>query len=237
MRVFGLQLLLLTLCGCAVSFAEPHTYTDGTELGITMMGSITNPDPTKSVALVKESSGKVSAVRRGHRLGSYVVAEVTYRYMIVTKAAQNYLVYQNKFAGEFVKANDQAPAANQPSFALKDTYSEDGFERRAGKVQMNAAYRNKLINQDLSKILMQATAIPAIEHGEIVGFKLLQIDSDSIYAKAGFLDHDVITSINGQPLNSAAGAVRLLQSLRGESHIDVEFTRGGTTQKLSLKVD
>ncbi len=237
---FSQIFILLVIISCGVSHAQPQSYTDGIELGITMMGSITNADPQKSVALVKEiNSGKVSAVRRGHRLGNYIVGEVTFRYMILTKGAENFLVYQSKFAGEFLRANDSAPAStdNATTFALQDNYSEEGFERRGGKVQMNASYRNQLINKDLSKVLMQATAIPAIENGEVVGFKLLQIDADSIYAKSGFLDHDVITNINGQPLNSAAGAVRLLQSLRGESNIEIDFLRDGVAQKLSLKID
>lgn len=236
-----IHLLPYLLVACGVSQAKPHTYTDGEELGITIMGSITNDDPQKNVALVKEvNTGKVSAVKQGHKLLNYTVSEVTLKYMILSRGPENYLVYQNKFAGEFSKISSTASSAsvsNVPSFALKDSFSEDGFERKGGKVKMNAAYRNKIINQDLSKIMMQATAIPAIQNGEILGFKLLQIDGDSIYAKAGFVDHDIITNINGQPLNSAASAVRLLQSLRGENRIDVDFLRGGESQKLNLNID
>ncbi len=242
-KILSLATLLATATGCGglLATTSQQSYTDGQDLGMSMMGSIANTDPQKSVGLVKETaSGKIQAVRAGHKLGEYTVQEITYRYMIISKGTQSYLVYQSKFAGDFSRAAaDGPPPSNAAALVAPgtDSYSEDGFERSRGKVRVTAAYRNKLISQDLSKVLMQATAIPAIDNGEVVGFKLLQIDADSIYAKAGFLDHDVITSINGQALNSAASAVRLLQSLRGESDIEVEYLRGGVKQKISMRVE
>jgi general secretion pathway protein C len=98
-------------------------------------------------------------------------------------------------------------------------------------------YRDKIVKEDLSQILMQASAIPHMENGAIVGFKLLQIDEGSIYSKAGLKDDDVITSINGTDLTSAAGAVSLLRSLKGANKLDVEMLRGGGKESISIQVD
>ena len=61
---------------------------------------------------------------------------------------------------------------------------------------------------------MQATAEPYFQNGQIMGFKLSQIDADSIYDKSGVRDSDVITAINGNQLNNVSAAIKLLHSLK-----------------------
>jgi type II secretory pathway component PulC len=139
----------------------------------------------------------------------------------------------DKFSGEFRRNTSSGSTAN---INPEGKYKEDGFERDAGKVTMTSAYRDKIVNQDLSTILMQATAEPHMQNGMIVGFKLSQIDSDSIFAKGGFRDEDVITSLNGQKLNNVAGAIALLRSLKDSPNIEVEVLRGGTTSSMSIGV-
>ena len=219
--------------------STPKTYSDGEELGISIMGSITNADPSNNVALIKElSSGTVKAVKIGLKvLTEYVVTEVTMKYVVLQRGHGRYLVYQNKFAGEFAgMGKTEVKTDNSPLISQSGEYKEPGFERSNGKIKLTGIYRSKLIDQDLSTILMQATAIPQIQDGEIIGFKLLQIDKGSIFDKSGFMDYDVITAINGIKLNSAAGAVRTLQSLKGASHFDIDLLRSGSVQKIDVNV-
>jgi type II secretory pathway component PulC len=93
------------------------------------------------------------------------------------------------------------------------------------------------VKQDLAKILMQATAEPEMENGALIGFKFTQVDQDSIYAKSGIRDDDVITGINGQKLNSVSDAVTLLKSLKQADQMDIEFKRSGTAKRLQINVN
>ena len=83
---------------------------------------------------------------------------------------------------------------------------------------------------------MQATAEPVMSAGVIVGFRLYQIDQDSIFAKGGLHDDDIITSLNGLKLNSVAGAIATLKSMKEASNIDVEILRGGEPKAISISV-
>lgn len=209
--------------------------TDGADLGLLIVGAITNADQQNNVALVKETqSGRVEAVKMGYKLLDFKVSVVTGKFIMLEKAGKQTLVYQNKFAGEFTGST---PSTRPGAFAAaNDNYSEDGFERKGNKVKISGTFRDKVVNEDLSSVLMQATAIPKVENGEIVGFKVLQIDAGSIYDKAGLKDHDVITSINGVKLNSISGAVKLLQSLRNSADVEINLRRGGTPMQLELSV-
>ena len=72
--------------------------------------------------------------------------------------------------------------------------------------------------------------------GIYIGFKMSQIDDGSIYQKAGVVDGDIITAVNGQELNSVAGSITLLKTLKGADHVEIDIRRGGQTVKVAVDV-
>lgn len=233
------RLMYLWLFSALVALAQTPKPTDGQQLGIQIMGTIAQKGKENNVALIKETnSGKVSAVKVGYIIRDlYKVTDIQEKYItVITKAAEALLVYQDKFAGEF--RAPAAPAA-KPGAPVnpEGTYKEDGFERTEGRIAMTGTYRDKIVHQDLSKILMQATAEPFMTNGQIVGFKLTQIDADSIFAKGGLRDNDVVTAINDQKLNNVAGAIALLKGLKDVNQITVEILRGGSHQSINIQIN
>ncbi len=239
MFAHSFKIVMVLLCSFITTFIRAYdpSFSDGEELGLMIVGTITNTRVEDNVALVKETeSGKIKAVKLGYSLlDEYQVTEVTTKYMLLSKGDKKYLVFQNKFASQFAHASQKIvprPATN----LMTGQYTEHGFERQGGKITVTNDYVAKLVNEDLSKILMQATAIPKIEDGQIIGFSLLQIDAGSIFEKAGFRNEDVVTVINGTKLNSVAGAISMLKSVKGSAEVDVEFIRDGSPQKLAIRV-
>jgi type II secretory pathway component PulC len=206
---------------------------DGEDIGLQIVGTISNSTSGANVALIREvESGKIEAVKTGFTvMKQFRVVEVKPKYVVLQRNNEFRIVYQNKFAGEF---------SNSAATLMKNnlsTYKEEGFERTDLSIRMTSTYRDRMVRDDLSQVLMQATAIPYSRDGRVLGFQLLQIDKDSIYDKSGFQDQDVITAINGQELNNVAGAVSLLQSLRRENSIELDVLRGGVPRKMSIRVD
>ncbi|MEY4631477.1 MAG: ral secretion pathway protein GspC [Pseudomonadota bacterium] len=209
-------------------------------LGLSIMGTIVKGATGAGVALIKEAAtGTVKAVKAGNQIlgKAYLVKEVHGKYIVVTKLdGSRLLIFQDKFSREFSGNQIAADPAPRTSQAGNDVYREEGFERIKDQVKISATYRDRLINQDLAKILMQATAEPATENGIIVGFKFSQIDPESIYAKSGLRDEDVVTGINGQKLNSVGEAVTLLKSLRQADQVEIELKRGGSPARIQIDV-
>jgi type II secretory pathway component PulC len=236
-RIVQKLALLSAISLIGVAHASPRSNlvikSDGEDIGLSIIGSIANSASGNNVALVKEKeSGRVLALKSGSKIGErYTVVEVRPKYIALSSNGEYRIVYQDKFAGEFSKS----AAANLKGQLA--AYKEDGFERQEGNIRVTAQYRDRLVKEDLSAVLMQATAVPYQIEGKVIGFQLLQIDKDSIYDKSGFRDTDIITTINGQDLNSVSGAVNLLNSLRKESQIEIDYLRGGVKQKVQMKID
>jgi len=207
---------------------------DGSDLGISIMGSIIQKDANENVALIKEETGIVKAVKIGHIImDKYKVIAVSAQYIeVITRDSNQYLVYQDKFAG-----NIGTKKSIGPDLVNNDVFKEDGFERVKDKIVMTGMYRDKIVQQDLAKILMQATAEPYMENGSIAGFKMSQIDDGSIYQKAGLKDGDIVTGINGSELNSVAGSIALLKTLKGADQMEVDIKRDGIPMKFTISVN
>ena len=127
-----------------------------------------------------------------------------------------------------------APIAQGPP---PSAFKEEGFEREGNEIVLSSQYRENLLSpQNMTKILQDAKAEPNMVGGEVRGFRLTRIRENSIYQKAGFQNGDIIEEINGIPLRDAAGAIRLLQQLRGEKEIEVRLNRGGRSSAMNVVV-
>lgn len=233
--MFRIAFLLVIFQIVAVSHAEGGDMADGAELGVTIMGAIIQKNLDDNVALIKEQNGVVKAVKKGHAVQEkYIVTLVQGDHIeVVAQDGKKYRIKSDKFAGA-----PQIRPGNSSNIlsSVSDSYREDGFERSNGKIAMTAAYRDKLVKEDLAKVLMQATAEPYIENGQIMGFRMSQIDEDSIYAKAGLSNGDIVSAINGQELNSVGGTITLLQSLKNADNAEVEIRRGSKTIKFNVEI-
>lgn len=90
--------------------------------------------------------------------------------------------------------------------------------------------------ENLSQILMQARALPYMEQGKVVGFRISEIVPNSIYAKIGLQNGDVIQQINSQALDDPGKFFQLYQGLRTESSISIDLMRGGQRQTMNYEI-
>ena len=86
---------------------------------------------------------------------------------------------------------------------------------------------NALTN--LSDLATKARIVPSFKNGVSNGFKLFSIVPDSLYAKIGIQNGDVIRKINGYEMNSPDKALEIYQKLRDATRGEVEVERRGET--------
>ncbi len=94
---------------------------------------------------------------------------------------------------------------------------------------------NALTN--LSDLATKARIVPSFKNGVANGFKLFSIVPDSLYAKIGIQNGDVIRRINGYEMNSPDKALEIYQKLRDASRIEIEIERRGETLRKSYSIE
>lgn len=217
------------------------------KLPLELSGVIYGGKPSVGLALIENKSKK--------RIASYLVGDEVDAGAILKEVYEERVVLNNRGRLEYLplerkklvrssrdRKKHKAPEPSQPAISplatgpVADSFKEEGFERSGGDIKISTAYREDLLGAKMSKVLSDAKAIPNMVGGELQGFKLTKIREDSIYQKAGFQSGDIIHDINGIPLRDAAGAIRLLQSLRNETEIEVRVQRGGDYFNMTIAV-
>jgi len=97
-----------------------------------------------------------------------------------------------------------------------------------------AAVQDKLNN--LASLLTQARAIPHQMNGKPDGFLIQEIVPGSLYARAGLLNGDIIRKVNGRPVIEPEEGIKLFQSLKNASSIDLEIVRNGSVRTIHFDI-
>ena len=90
--------------------------------------------------------------------------------------------------------------------------------------------------ENLSQVLTQARALPYIEAGKTVGFRISEIVPGSIYEKIGLVNGDVVQRVNSQDVDDPGKFFQLYQGLKDEKRISIDLLRNGQRQSLSYDV-
>lgn len=98
------------------------------------------------------------------------------------------------------------------------------------KQEVNAALGN------LSQLLTKARVIPNFADGKPDGFKIFSIAPDSLYAKIGLQNGDVLQQINGVEIKDPENFMRVFQQLKDETRIALDFVRNNRRESFSYEI-
>jgi general secretion pathway protein C len=196
-----------TLVGTAI--ADPPRYS---------LCQITNPDLNET---------QVYAI--GDRYQSARIYSVEQKRVLIDNNGSNEYIDDAAAAAPNLGMNPMPqPGAPSPDSGVKQL-SENQYV--VAKSEINNALTN------LSDLATKARIVPSFKNGVANGFKLFSIVPDSLYAKIGVQNGDVIRRINGYEMNSPDKALEIYQKLRDASRIEIEIERRGETLRKSYSIE
>jgi len=90
--------------------------------------------------------------------------------------------------------------------------------------------------ENLNQILTQARALPFIEAGKTIGFRISEIVPGSIYEKIGLVNGDVIQRVNAQDVDDPGKFFQLYQGLKDEKQVSIDLLRNGQRQTVNYDI-
>ncbi len=90
--------------------------------------------------------------------------------------------------------------------------------------------------ENLSQLLTQARAVPFMEQGKTVGFRISEIVPGSLYEKIGLVNGDIIQRVNAQDVDDPGKFFQMYQGLKDEKRITVDLLRNGQKQTLNYDI-
>ncbi len=111
-----------------------------------------------------------------------------------------------------------------------------GARDEPGVVAFARAELERRIAEESPRLLAETSLIPVTEDGRTTGFTLGRLPENSLLTEVGLQPGDVLTEINGTPVDSVATLLALYGRLRGESEVRAGVLRGGSPLTLVLRL-
>lgn len=201
------------------------------QLPLTLLGTLVHSNPDKSIASIDiRGKNQILSFRPKQEIESLATLEKVERMKVIIR---------NRNTGrlEYIEMKDS------PKLALKGAApsgSGGGTDvRKTGNNQFEINRGDLLkYTNDLSSVLMQARVVPATRpgSGEIYGFRMVEMQPNSVYTQLGLQVMDVITCVNGNPVTSGQQAMELYSTLRNSAEIQICVERGGQNQNLNYRI-
>jgi general secretion pathway protein C len=90
--------------------------------------------------------------------------------------------------------------------------------------------------ENVNQLLTQARALPYMEQGKTIGFRISEIVPGSLYEKIGLQNGDVIQKVNSQDVDDPAKFFQMYQNLKEEHNVSIDLIRGGQRQTLNYEI-
>ena len=208
------------------------TVTVPTQLGIKLLGTLTSASAGQSLASVYEPvSQRTRTLAVGSALqGAEVLAIERTRLVLLNNGQVEILDIASAPTAPGMPASPTAPAA--PTTGFGSSLRQTGPEAYAIARQ---DVENTLAN--LNQIAMQARVVPSFTDGKPRGFRLFALKPDSIYARLGLKNGDILQRINGSTLDDPMRAMEAYHSLKGSSRIELEIERNGQPVRKTYTVE
>ncbi len=169
-------------------------------------------DPSKNLAIIEyRPTGNQEAVREGDRLGDVVIKRILSGSVIIaTKTGEQTLFM--------------------------------GFEGSAGAFQSSAQIARldrKEVDTtlpDYMQLMQEIRVRPHFEAGQPGGFYVSNIKPDSIFARMGLENGDVIKAVNGRPIATTQQVIDFYDALKKGTTVSLEIQRDESIQELHFVI-
>jgi general secretion pathway protein C len=125
------------------------------------------------------------------------------------------------------------PAADAPDASGTQTATASDNIRRTGE-HAYVVDRRELAGavDSMSGLMTQLRAVAEVHDGRPAGFKLFRIKEDSLFARLGLRDGDVVRRINGTEIADPSALLSFLDRLRHEPRVALDILRQDAPQTM-----
>jgi type II secretion system protein C len=202
---------------------EPAEDLAETELPLRLLGTVASAWRDSSRATIEDkTSRKHEVVQIGDYLQSHTEVAVAAiergRVVLLNDGRREELLLQE----DSPKA---APAPKRTSRRSRSRRGETRSETQLGSLaeRLKDLQSESGLSRTAADLLTQAKLTPKYEDGEMTGMQIRDVQEGSLYEKLGLKDGDVISSVNGISIDSAAAGSKILRQFSQADEFEIEL--------------
>ena len=241
----GVALSKWHLFGAASTRAAANRDAPATTLALRLRGTLADANPRSGIAVIADDVGN----ERAWRVGEQVVPGVTLdevhadRVVLLHGGAQEVLGLVrddtnvpppvSPTAGPRSPASlrNTAPAATGAS--VPPTFVAPQIAH--GAVNWQQAM-DKVGGGSVDTLAKRVQVTPVLDNGRIAGVRVSTAGDTALMARLGLRPSDIVTAVNGIPVDSVARGQQILDSLGSATDVRVTVTRDGVPAEITMKL-
>jgi hypothetical protein len=200
-----------------------------------LIGQIVSSTAHNNLAIFKQGE-QVFTARVGDVIEKCFVTDINYRWVsLLNPKGEEYRVrvgVKPKEEDEYYYYDDDYDWSSY----YEPIEIDEGFEVEGDTIYLTEELHSYILEENLGTVMMQAGSEAVYVDGELIGFKLFEIQADSIYDKVGLSNDDIITHIEGVALDSVWSAISMLRSVRYMTDFSFNYIRYGNDNKVNVKI-
>lgn len=212
-----------------------------TTLSMILRGTVTERDPRAGIAVIADEHGIERAWRAGETLapGVRLVEVHPDHVVLVHDGAEEVLRLPRDTAGIAPPARP-VPATGAATRAGKRGDAAGGAAVYTPPEMAHGAAGNwqetvdQLRQQDVSGLADKLQVLPVFENGKLRGVRLAAGADASLIEKLGLRPTDVVTAVNGVPLDDLARGQQVVERLRSAASANVTVLRDGQPTEIHV---
>jgi general secretion pathway protein C len=185
-----------------------------------LAGTIATQDPKRGVAIISDGGAPSKVYSVGERIGGASLHSVYLDHVILDRGG----------ALETLLLPRQLPPS-RAAIALR---------RPGADPRTVAAVENirKMVQQDPGILDQVMRTVPSFDNaaGKLRGFRAYPGRNRQIFAKLGLKAGDLVTAINGTPLDDPQHSQDVFNTIQSSDHVTVTIERGGQKQDITLNI-
>ncbi|NKE71402.1 type II secretion system protein GspC [Candidatus Manganitrophus noduliformans] len=203
-------------------------------LNQTLLGTMVGSDE-ESYAVIEDIKTREQLL---YRIGDVVgedgrIAKISRNKVVILRGGEEEILEVSLFPEE----NKPGPRA-APTVLTPNAPSTPGANiRQAGKNSW-VVDRREIENavNNLPQLLTKARIVPNFSEGKPDGFRIFAITEDSLYAKIGLQNGDVLHRVNGIEVKDPQNFLKVFEQLKDENAINVDLVRNNQRETFSYEV-
>lgn len=192
-----------------------------TQLNFTLLGILAGSTEAESLALIAKDSGDEAPYSIGDDVSQGVNLQAIF---------PDRVILSRNGRLETLRLDKDAPSNATVFNAAPVGEAQEGT---AAAAQMLAAIKEQVIT-DPSKAANFIRVQPITGDGGMKGYRVYPGPERGAFNASGLKPGDVVTAINGTPLNDPGQALQLLQSLAQSSAMSLTIDRNGVSQSVNV---
>jgi general secretion pathway protein C len=190
---------------------------------LVLAGVLATEDPKEGMAIIGESAQAAKVVAVGQQVpGGAQLNSVYSDRAIIDRGGTLEAVFLPRQSGGGIVANAPPP---QPMASAAPQGNEAMIDRM-----------RKLVNDDPGMLSQVMRPQPVFAGGEMKGFRVYPGANRQAFSRMGLRAGDMVTAINGTPLNDKDRAQEIFGTLSSSTDARVTITRNGRQQELVLNI-